>query len=145
MRIIETKVYTIDEHPNKEKCYEWIRNNWHDLNEHSVNEVVDSIESLSKIIGGTVTYSIGAVPDRSQHIIFKNYDKQKLYSLSADTCPLTGVCWDIDVIEGLKYGNLNSVLDSLHCDTEYIYSDNGLHQLCIANEYEFTEYGQFVN
>ena len=27
MRIIETKVYTISEHPNKEKCYEWIRNN----------------------------------------------------------------------------------------------------------------------
>ncbi len=31
MRIIETKVYTIEEHPNKDKCFEWIRNNWHGL------------------------------------------------------------------------------------------------------------------
>ena len=37
MKIIETKVYTIEEHPNKEKCFEWIRNNWYDLNQYSVD------------------------------------------------------------------------------------------------------------
>ena len=35
MRTIETKVYTIDEHPSKDKCFVWIRDNWHDLNQHS--------------------------------------------------------------------------------------------------------------
>ena len=28
MRVIETKVYTIDEHPNKDLCFEWIRDNY---------------------------------------------------------------------------------------------------------------------
>ena len=32
MRTIELKVYTINEHPNKDKCFDWIRNNWYDLN-----------------------------------------------------------------------------------------------------------------
>ena len=32
MRTIKIKVYTIKDHPNKEKCFEWIRDNWFDLN-----------------------------------------------------------------------------------------------------------------
>jgi len=55
MRTIETKIYTIDEHPNQEKCFEWIRDNWHDLNDHSVHEVVDSLKALQKVIGGDLT------------------------------------------------------------------------------------------
>ena len=58
MRTITTKVYKIYEHPNREKCYEWIRENWHDLNEHSVHDVVESINALTKIIGGSNDCSI---------------------------------------------------------------------------------------
>jgi len=75
MRIIETKVYTIEEHPNKEKCFEWIRNNWYELNQHSVEEIISSIKSLSNKIGGTFDYSISQVPDRGEHITFKDYDR----------------------------------------------------------------------
>lgn len=144
MRIIETKVYTISEHPNKEKCYEWIRNNWHDLNQHSVDEIVESIRALSEIIGGTYDYSISQVSDRGEHITFLDYDKEELCKISADDCPLTGVCWDMDLIVGLREGNPNKVLYALHQDTEYHYSDEGLFDMCEANGYEFDEDGNYI-
>lgn len=142
MRVIETKIYKINEHPNKEKCYEWIRNNWHDLNYHSVEEIVDSIKALSNIIGGTFDYCISQVPDRGEYIVFKDYDKEALMELNENDMPLTGVCWDYELIKGLKEGNPELVLDTLHKDTEYQYSDDGLLELCEANEYEFTEEGE---
>ena len=144
MRIIETKVYHLNEHPNKEKCFEWIRNNWHDLNQHSVSDIIKSIEALSKKIGGTFDYSISAVPDRGEHITFKDYDQEELCRLSSEDCPLTGMCWDIDLIQGVRIGNTKIVLDSLHKDTEYQYSDEGLTEMCEANEYEFDEEGKIV-
>jgi len=141
MRIIETKVYTIEEHPNKVKCYEWIRNNWHDLNSHSVSEVIKSLKALENEIGGNLDWSISAVPDRGEFISLMDYDKEALNNLDVENCPLTGTCWDMDIIEGLKEGNISKVLKSLHLDTEYIYSDEGLFELCEANEYEFNEEG----
>tara|TARA_R110000803_G_scaffold112660_5_gene181038 strand:- start:3224 stop:3670 length:447 start_codon:yes stop_codon:yes gene_type:complete len=144
MRVIETKVYTIDEHPNKEKCFDWIRNNWHDLNQHSVDEVIDSLTALQKEIGGDLDYSISSVSDRGEFITLKDYDKEALFSLSADDCSLTGVCWDVDLIEGLKSGNTENVLHSLHSDTEHCYSDKGLFEMCEANEYEFSDSGEVI-
>ena len=142
MRTIETKIYTIEDHPNKEKCFEWIRDNWHDLNQHSVDELIESIKFLSKKIGGTFDYSISQVPDRGEHITFNDYDHEELCRLSAGDLPLTGVCWDFDLIVGLREGNPNKVLDSLHSDTEYVYSDESLLELCISHQYEFYEDGQ---
>lgn len=144
MRIIETKVYTIEEHPNKEKCFEWIRDNWHDLNQHSVDEIVESIKALSTKIGGTFNYAISQVPDRGEHITFSNYSQEDLCRISADDCPLTGVCWDVDLIQGLRSGDAERVLNSLHKDTEYVYSNEGLLELCQANEYEFDEIGNCI-
>ena len=146
MRIIETKVYTINEHPDKEKCFEWIRNNWWTtLNQHSVDEVQESIKALSARIGGTFDYAISQSPDQGEFIYFEDYDKEELFSLNADDCPLTGVYWDIDLINGLKEGDAERVLDSLHADTEYHYSNEGLQEFCEANEYEFDEDGTFVS
>jgi len=141
MRIIETKVYTIDEHPNRELCYEWIRNNWHDLNEYSVMEVADSLKALQEEIGGDLDYAFSSVPHRGEYIRFTDYDDEALCRLSADDYPLTGVCWDYDVIKGMLENNPTEVLSTLHQDTEYCYSDEGLYELCEANQYEFTEEG----
>ena len=49
MRVIETKVYGIAEHPNKDLCYEWIRDNWHGMNQHSVDEAIESLKELKLI------------------------------------------------------------------------------------------------
>jgi len=141
MRTIETKVYTIDEHPNPSAVYEWIRDNWHDLNQHSVDEMIDSIKALSNKIGGSFDYSISAVPDRGEFIRFKDYDQEALAELNAGECPLTGVCWDADLIEALQKGDPSKALESIHYNTEHIYSDKGLEELCESNEYEFTEEG----
>ena len=143
MRIIETKVYTIEEHPNKEKCFDWIRNNWYDLNQHTVDDVIKSLKSLQEKIGGELDYAIADLPDRDEHITFKDYDHEELCRLSAEDCPLTGLCWDIDLIVGLREGKIDKVLNSLHSDTEYQYSDEGLFELCVANEYEFKENGDY--
>ena len=50
----------------------------------------------------------------------------------------------IKVNEGLKNDNPEQVLYSLHADTEYLYSDEGLYELCWSNEYEFTEEGDLI-
>lgn len=143
MRIIKTKVYTIAEHPNKELCFEYIRNNWHDLNEHSLQEVIDSLRALSEVIGGTIDYSIGVVPSRGEFISFKDYDKEILNELNAQDCTLTGSVFDADLIESMREdGDAYRVLRALHRDTEYLYSDEGLTEFCEANEYEFTEKGE---
>ena len=144
MRTIEKTVYTIDEHPNPEKVFEWIRSNWHDLNQHSVNEFIDSLKGLQKEIGGQLDFGISAVPDRGEHITLKGYNKEALNRLDKEDCPLTGVCWDYDIIEAFQNGYPNNALNSLHKDTEYIYSDEGLTELCEANEYEFYENGELL-
>lgn len=142
MRTIEVKVYTIDEHPDRESVYDWIRANWHDLNSHSVDNLVASLEVLQKKIGGTLDYAISAVPDRGEFIRLSGYNPDALSRLNSEDCPLTGCFWDYHVIEGLRGFNPERVLEVLHEDTEYTYSDEGLYHLCLANDYEFKESGE---
>jgi hypothetical protein len=54
------------------------------------------------------------------------------------------IMMDRDVVEGLKTGEPTLVLENLHADTEYHYSDQGLLELCESNEYEFHENGEVV-
>jgi len=145
MRVIETKIFTIAEHPNKIKCFDWIRNNWFDLNQHSIEEIIESIKALSTKIGGSYDFSICQLPDRGEFIKFTDYNHEDLCRISQDDLPLTGVCWDADLIQGLREGDTNKVLNSLHADSEYVYSDEGLLELCESNEYEFNENGVFHN
>ncbi len=141
MRTIETKIYTIEDHPNVDLCYDWIRENWHDLNQHSVEEVVDSLKALQAIIGGELDYSISQVPDRGEHITFTNYDRDALCRLSADDLPLTGTWSDHLVIISLRRDMLSDIMCTIHKETEHTYSDEGLKELCESNGYEFTETG----
>ena len=144
MRIIETKVYKINEHPNKEKCFEWINNNWHDLNQHSVDDLISSIKALNNEIGGTFDYSISQVSDRGEFISFKDYSNKDLFNLESNDCPLTGCISDCDLIDGLKNKCFKNTLESLHNETEYIYSDEGLFELCEENGYEFDINGKHI-
>lgn len=143
MKTIEFKVYTINEHPDKDKCFDWIRHNWYNLNDHPVHEVVYSLKALQDVIGGDLDYSISSLPCRGEYIVFEDYDKDLLNELDANELPLTGVCWDADLIESMqKDGDAYGVLRALHQDTEYLYSDEGLQEFCEANQYEFTEEGE---
>ena len=143
MRIIETKVYKIDEHPNKDYCYVWIRNNWHDLNEHELYDIIESLKALQNIIGGKLDYSISCIPHRGEYISLIGYDKEELNSLSLDV-ELTGSSWDYWVIKAFKENNIEDVLRLLHNSTEYAYSDESLYELCMNVEYEFTINGECI-
>lgn len=147
MRIIETKVFTFDEHPNPQSCFDWIRSNWHDLGQHYVDDMIESLKALAKTVQGDLDYSLSIAPDRGEFVSIKGYDAALLAGLYAlkDDCPLTGMCYDIDVIEALRRGDLQStVLNILHNEGEYIYSDDGLREFCAGNEYEFDESGEAV-
>ena len=47
-------------------------------------------------------------------------------------------------LTALQKGNIFNSINSLHKDSEYVYSDQGLEELCEANEYEFTEEGKVI-
>jgi len=139
--------YTIDEHPNPESVYSWIRDNWHDLAQHVVDEYIDALKALADHCQGRLDYCISAVPDRGEYIRLTEYSKARLDELNADDCPLTGCYIDCVVIEGLRKGELEqATLASIHSETEYIYSDDGLRESLEAywSEYEFFEDGSIA-
>ena len=65
--------YKIHEHPDPEKVYTWIRENWHDLNDHNQIELIESLEALKDHLGANLTYSISQTPDRGEHITFTDF------------------------------------------------------------------------
>ncbi len=147
MRQETINIYTIDDHPNKQDCYDYIRDNWHDLGDYVIGEMAASLKALENIVGGKLEYSIGLFPHRREYVLLTDYDRQALEEIYSkrEECPLTGVCYDMDVIEGLYMGNLErKVLNCLHDEGEYIYSNDGLYEMIIANEYEFYENGKVV-
>ena len=144
-KTVTETIYTIDSHPDKTAVFNWIRDNWHDLADYSIDEVINSLKALQKEIGGKLDYSISAFPDRGEYIHFTNYDKDALNALNPDECTLTGAWCDHEVITGLKNNNLShAVLSAVHDEAGYLYSDDALFELCDANEYYFHTNGKFV-
>lgn len=141
MRNITYAVYTINEHPDKEKCYEWMRYNLHYLADHEQDGFIDSLKALNRCIGGDLDYSVSLVPDRGEFIRFTDYDKERLAELDASACPLTGCFWDIEVIEHLRADDMRGLMDKLHEAHDYHYSDEQLHETAEADEWEFKENG----
>ena len=141
MRNITYTVYTIDEHPDKEKCYEWMRNNLHDLADHEGEEFMASLTKLNEHIGGNLDHSVSLVPYRGEFIRFTDYDEELLVELDADTCPLTGCFWDVEVIEHLRADDMRGLMDKLHEAHDYHYTDEALYETAEANEWEFRKDG----
>jgi len=141
MRDITYTVYTIDEHPDKEKCYEWMRKNLHDLADHESDEFINSLFALNNHIGGALDYGVSLVPDQGEFIRFTDYDEELLAELDADTCPLTGCFWDAEVIEHLRADDMRGLMNKLHDAHDFYYTDDGLWEVAWANEWEFKENG----
>lgn len=169
--------YTIDEHPDKEAVYDWIRSNWHDLGDHILQEYIDSLKGFCRAFDLELkNWSIGIFPDRGEFIDIRVNDELeeivdiRLYKYVvnnfaeylAGDCPFTGVCYDEDLVDpirdflkkpaldaGYTWQDLvndcaHNLLKTLHAEGEYTYSDEGLKELCEANEYEFYEDGNFL-
>lgn len=163
-RVIETTVYKLDEHPNPEKVFEWVRGNWHNLGEWSVQEVVDSLIAFAEHVGAKADWALSIVPDRGEFVRFDfGYDEPSLGKMMlgvdlSGNCPFTGT-WADEIIldafrEAAKDANATkqsvlhdvefNVLKVLHAEGEYIYSDDGLREMIEANEYEFTAEGECI-
>lgn len=146
------KTYTIDEHPHPEKVYDWVRDHWHDLGEHDVQEAVASLEAYCKEVDATLDYGISIVPDRGEFVEITGADPELVeyvFVKSSDgDCPLTGVFYDDVIIEASANGLDQigpAILKALHAEGEHIYSDEGIHDLCEANDYEFKTNGEFFS
>jgi hypothetical protein len=144
MREITYTVYEIDEHTNKEKCYEWMRNNLHYLSDHELDSFILSLKVLSKEVGGDLDYCVSLTPDRGEYIRFIDYDEEVLAELDKHSCPLTGCFWDIHVIEALLNKDMNRLMHDLHNAHDSHYTDEALHETASVNEWEFTENGERV-
>jgi hypothetical protein len=151
MTIQTIKVYSIDEHPNKEAVFDFVRHNWHWLADHAVSDFIDSLKALADHIGAkTLDYSVSALPDRGEFITLDDYYIGKLNSLKADDLPLTGCYYDAPIIEAaqqaLKDGNgrdISGALKALHDEADYIYSDEGLNEFLSANDHLFLPDGGY--
>lgn len=144
MREITYTVYKIDEHPDEDKCYEWMRENLHDLAEHEGDALLASLNDLHKYIGGELDWNVSLVPDRNEFIRFTDYDKEMLAELDADACPLTGCFWDAEVIEHLRANDMRGLMNKLHEAHDSCYTDEALHEAAEMNGWEFKENGVMV-
>jgi len=137
--------WTIDEHPNKEAVFEWVRNHWHDLADFDLQDVVDSLKALAEHTGANLDYCVSPVPDRGEFVSLTHVDEERLAELDADECPLTGLWSDYDVIRGAQEGGFEwAVLSLCHAAGEYHYSDEGIEEFLGTNEYLFFEDGSAV-
>ena len=142
MKTIETNYYTIDEHPNPSEVFDWIRDNWYDLGQPTVDEVLDSLKVFAKSEGLTLDCSISIIPDRGEFIRFGNVPSDFTMPKSDGNCQYTGVCWDECILSADTLGDVEyEVLKTLHAEGEYIYSDEGLRELCESMEYYFDASG----
>ena len=142
-------VYRIDEHPDKKRCINWVRDNVHDLNQHDVDEMIASLKALQERVGGSLDYCVGQFPDRGEYIRFTDYDKDALEELYDEAfnnqCLLTNGYWDWPVIKYLSVNCADELLDDIHEASQYVYSDEGIEEIADANEWEFKEDGSMYH
>lgn len=139
------QAYTIDQHPDPAKVFEWVRNNWYDLNNHILSDYKESLKVLQTLIGGDLDYAFSESPCYNNYIKFYDYNEEKLKSLNAQECPLTGVYSDIIVIQGIQNNDINFILNSIHSDCKSTHSDENLKEFLEVNEYFFFENGEFCS
>lgn len=151
------KIYTFKEASPELK--DKIRDNFanhYDIYVHCMNERMDTLKSVAKVLDATVDYSLSTTPDRGEYIRFTpKYDDINFKALkklvdTKEDCPLTGVCYDDDFLDALNGIYDDDSLDvacctfiaSIHNEFESMLTDDCLADHCEANGYEFTENGE---
>jgi len=121
-----------------------------DIYEHHMDERIATLKELAELLNGRLDHSLSCVPDSGEFItITPNYGDlnfEALKGLDLENCPLTGVCYDCDVLENLNANNLqdilNNYIDCIHNEYNSMLQDDYLSNLCEVNEYEFTDDGK---
>jgi len=172
MRIIETKVYKIDELSDeaKQNACDYVRDNWHDFYPwHDDN--TKSLKEFAKFLGGKATWSIqmsGYGPS-SASITDLPYYMEDEYALSdwiqdnkatiMECCPFTGFHMDeylLDPMREYLKDPTDHTMEQLInrgvtlwvkqyvIDWDDCYTDEYILDSLESNEYEFTEDGQLT-
>ena len=129
----------------------------YDLYDHCMDERIETLKKLAEVLQGDLDYSLSCVPDRGEFITIK--DGQRISETIReliegdngyyDSCPLTGICYDDDLLEDLsKYDiqtALNRYIVSIHDEYESMLKEEYINDLCEANDYEFTENGKIYS
>jgi len=174
MQTHEIVTYTIEEHPDKQACYDYVRENWHDLGELDMYDAVETLKSAADYFDLDLDYSISIVPDRGEFIKI-NFNNDDISNISGvrlykylinnfpkirEDCPFTGCFFDEDFLQPIReflkrpfdidFSDLisdccDNLITSLHDQGEYLYSDSGIHELLEINQYQFTENGKYWN
>jgi hypothetical protein len=147
MRQETIDIFTFAELSNeaKQAAISYARQNWHDLGEHTIHDMVQSLRALAEAVGGELDYCISITPDRGEYVKITGYDRAALQELEGrkEDYPLTGMCFDFDVIDGLANDSLDiNVLHTLHKEGDYIYSDEGLSDMLEHSGHEFRANGE---
>lgn len=137
------KVYTIDSHPNKNLVFNWVRENW-EIYDSYIQEFAQSLRALDEKLKGALNWSVGPVACDSFIKVQKDFDIEVFEALynERENCPLTGVCYDVEILEGLKSRDFSKALEGLETDCNHSLTEEYLSEHLLANEYYFKESGE---
>ena len=159
MRTVTVAVHQFDELNEyaKEKAIEWVNNNIHDLYAWNT-EALQSLEAFCDKFGvvlqnyrvspwGRIDYKTDADNSHFRGVRLSHINREEM---------LTGYCLDCDLMhafydkfkstgDALRAFNhaLDAGFDTWRSDWEYAYSDESIADFLRANEYEFTEDGDW--
>jgi hypothetical protein len=157
-QITETKtIYKFGDNKEvDEKIKDNMAYNW-DLYEHNMVERIDTLKKLADLLYGDLDYSLSCVPDRGEFIkitpIIDELNFQALWEviISDEACPLTGVCYDHDILDYLAPAKLTletlddaltNYIQCIHAEYESMLTTDYIADMCEANEYEFEANGK---
>lgn len=116
--------------------------------EHSLQERIETLVQLSNFLDTDLDYSLSCTPSRDEFINIGEFDDKLLSELDAEKYPLTGCCYDHDLINDIKNKGItkafSNYITAIHTEYEYTLSDEYLSDICEANGYEFYEDGTMV-
>lgn len=131
-RVKVTTTYTIDEHPDPDKVFGWIRDNWHDLHGDDWQEGTDTWRAFCEHFGLTdcdwclttcgPSHMTARVPDphyddslaelsgvrlwkylnNSGRLRYFNKYRKAMADLLDGECPFTGVCYDETLLDPIR-------------------------------------------
>lgn len=116
-QVHEVTTYTIDEHPDKERVYKYVRENWHDLYAWE-GENIDSLKAFCehfnlKLIHWELSlcsysYVVAQVPDDLEGLVgvrlwkYLNNNGLLHNGLLSGNCPFTGYCMDENLLDPIR-------------------------------------------
>lgn len=167
IEIEEIEIYTFSESSRELKDKIINRFSDGDLYEHCFLERISTLKALAEVLDGQLEYSLSCVPDRRDYIyITPTQDDSCLEEDELDfqalwdkidvekSGPLTGCCYDHDIIDHLSKYNLNGealqtalnlFIESIHEEYQSMLTDEYIGDLCEANSYEFTLDGKIYS